>query len=460
LCLGDRRSSKNDAEVVIVMVYPAYALPHIQETNLEFRTVEFANKYGKATFKIPKTGRKLFEDVVDKLDAGRTYLAQKSPHEIADAVRETARLWLDSNFQYRKMAEELLPIVTGFSPQMVHTFLDGIMGNLSKEVDHMLLPEKRSAVERVFCVLEEIPGPEILAITKSLYNRSAIFCKSPSSEPLFAALYAKSFVDVNKEIADCIAVIPWEGGKPELQDLENFVYGERSEEDAVVLFGNSDVAESIKQRTNPAAKFTQFTRGISFGVIGREMLEGKKVGNIVHEAALAVCMYDQRACFSPQLFYVERGGEISPNKFSEMLAEKMQELEAILPRGDLSFDSSATLTELMSTYELQDLLGTANMHGITNSGEQTGAVIYQEDNRFETSCLYRVIKTKPVNDVLEIPRLIKSSPSLEYLHTVGVASSEGGKRSLEKDLRKLGVSRVTSISQMYQPSLLEYEFLT
>jgi hypothetical protein len=443
-----------------MMVYPAYALPDTQENNLEFRTVDFNNKYGKATFKIPKMGKKLVKDVVDELDIGRTYLAQKSPYEISDAVKETTKLWLEPNFPYRKMAEELLPIVTGFSPQMVHTFLDGIMGNLPKELHRMPLPEKRSNIERVFCVLEEIPGPEILAVIKALYNRSTIFCKSPSSEPLFAALYAQSFTDVDKKIADCIAVAPWEGGKPEFQDLENFIYGERTETDAVVLFGNSDVAESIKQKTNSAAKFTQFTRGISFGVIGKEMLEKGKVDNAICDAALAVCMYDQRACFSPQVFYVEKGGEISPKKFSEMMAEKIQELEAILPRGDLSFDTSATLTELLSTYELQDLLGSAKMYPIKNESEQAGAVIYQKDNKFETSCLYRVIKTKPVNDILEIPRLIKSSPSLEYLHTVGVALSEERKKELEKGLKKLGVSRVTSISDMYQPSLLEYEFLT
>jgi hypothetical protein len=460
LCLGDRRGFKNDAEVVIMTIYPAYVLPDIRENSLELRTVEFNNKYGKATIKIPKMGRRLAEDVVDKLDSGRTYLAQKSPEEISDAVRETVKLWLEPNFRYRKMAEELLPIVTGFSPQMVHTFLDGIMGNLSKELYQMRLPEKKSTIERVFCVLEEIPGPEILAVVKTLYNRSTIFCKSPSSEPLFAALYAQSFADVDKKIADCIAVAPWEGGKPEFQDLENFIYGERAATDAIVLFGNSDVAESIKQKTNSAAKFTQFTRGISFGVIGKEMLEKGKIDNTICDAALAVCMYDQRACFSPQLLYVERRGEISPKEFSEMMARKMQELEAILPRGDLFFDTSATLTELMSTYELQDLLGSAKMYAIKNDAEQAGAVIYQKDSRFETSCLYRVIKTKPVNDILEIPRLIKSSPFLEYLHTVGVATSEERKEELEKELKELGVSRVTSISGMYQPSLLEYEFLT
>lgn len=439
------------------MVYPAYVLPGIQENTLEFRSIEFENKYGRVTLKIPKVEKKLAKNVVNKLNIARNYLVQKSAYEISDVVNETTKLWRETGFKYRKMAEEWLPILTGFSPQMIHSFLDGIMGSLSKQLYQLQSSEKRNNIERVFCVLEEIPGPEILAIVKALCNRSAIFCKTPSSEPLFAALYAQSFADVDKKIADCIAVTPWEGGKPEFHNLENFIYNERTEKDVVILFGNINVAESIKQKINPTAKFKQFTRGISFGVIGKEMLKKEKVDNVVRDAALAVCMYDQRACFSPQLYYVERGGEISPEKFSGLLAKKMQELEANLPRGDISFDASATLAELMSTYELQDLIGNAKMYEIRNNGEQAGAVIYQKDKRFETSCLYRVIKTKPVNNISEIPRLVKSSTSLEYIHTVGVATSEERKKELEKDLKKLGINRVTQISDMYQPSLLEYE---
>jgi hypothetical protein len=213
------------------------------------------------------------------------------------------------------------------------------------------------------------------------------------------------------------------------------------------------------QKTNSAAKLRLFTGGISFGIIGKEMLEKEKADKVVSDAALAVCMYDQRACFSPQLFYVERGGEISPEKFSELLARKMQDLEAVLPRGDLSFDTSATLTELMSTYELQDLIGNAKMHEIKNDSEQTGAVIYQEDNRFETSCLYRTVKIKPLDNISETIRLLESFPYSKHLHTVGVALCEERKEPLKKGLKEIGASRVTSIGDMYRPSLSEYEFL-
>jgi hypothetical protein len=231
------------------MVYPAYVLPGIQEDVLDFRNIKFRNKYGEVTLKIPKIEKELVLEVINKLKIARNHLIRKSPSEILDAITMTTELWLVPNFQYRKMAENWLPIVTGFSPQMVSAFLDGIMSKLYEELHHMQLPAKRSIIERVFCVLEEIPGPEILALINALSSKSAIFFKSPYSDPLFAALYAQSFADVDKRIADCIAVVTWEGGKPENDDLENFVYGETTEKDAVVVFGNIDTAESIKQKT-------------------------------------------------------------------------------------------------------------------------------------------------------------------------------------------------------------------
>ena len=441
---------------MIMMAYPAYALPGISENTLEFKDIEFRNKYGSAAFRIPKAGRSLARDVVVRLDAARSHLARKSEQEISNALERVAGLWLEPDFRYRRMTEEWLPVVTGFSPQMVRAFLNGMMNDMLRESCQLSLPGNSSNVERMFCILEEIPGPEVLTITMALHNKSVVFCKSPSTEPLFAALYAQSFADVDKRLADCIAVIPWEGGKPESRDMEDFFYCERTGKDAVVVFGNVDAAESIKRKTNPAARLQQFTGGISFGVIGKEMLEGGKVGDVVHSAALAVCMYDQRACFSPQLFYVERGGDTLPEKFAELLAGEMQELETALPRGDLSLDASATLTELMSTYELQDLLGSVKLYGVKNGGEQVGAVVYQEDSKFETSCLYRVIRVKPVDKVIEVPKLVGSSPSLEYLHTAGVALSDEREEELERALKKLGVDRVVSLNNMYQPSFSEY----
>lgn len=435
---------------------PTYSLPNTQESTLKFRTVEFKNKYGQVELRVPKMQKNILENVVENLDVARSHLIQKPVYEIRNAISENTKLWLKNDFQYRRLAEEVLPIVTGFSPQMVHTFLDQMMSKMSKELHQMPLSEKKNNIERIFCVLEETPGPEILGITKALCNKSTIFCKSPSNEPLFAALYAQSFTDVDRELADCIAVAPWKGGDPESQDLENFIYGKRTAKDLIVVFGNNDTVDSIKQKINPEVKFVQFTRGISFGIIGKEMLKRERIDSVVRDAAYAACVYDQRACFSPQMIYVEKGGETTPEQFSEQLAKKMQELEVILPRGDIPFDASAVLTGLIRTYDFLSLMDKENfkIHKIESEGRVTGAVIYQNNQKLETSCLNRVVRVKPVDDISEIPGLVRSFPSLAYLHTIGVALSGKKKEKLE-DLKKLGL-RITPFDGIY-PSLLEYE---
>ncbi|MDI6798943.1 MAG: acyl-CoA reductase, partial [Candidatus Aenigmarchaeota archaeon] len=404
------------------MSYPAYVLPGVSESDLKLKVLKFENKYGKVELEVPKLERNILEKCFKNLSLSREYLKRKPLHEILGVLYRNTELWLEPNYEFRKKAEKMLPITSGFSPSMIHTILDGMMNSFKKDLYRMKTSKKENFPELVVCVPVDTPGPQALAIIKALTNKSAIFCKSPSSEPVFTALYTQSFTDVDEEIARCIATAPWEGGKPEHRDLENFVYGERTKKEGIVVFGNPKTIESIREKVNPDTKFTPYDRGVSFGIIGKEMLTKDKVDEVALAAALAVCMYDQRSCFSSQLYYVERGGEISPAKFSKILAQKMGELEIKIPRGDLPLDTSATITELMRTYELLDLVGNLKLHEIRRGENQTGAVIYKEDSKFESSCLYRVVRVKPVNDVSEVPKLVESIS--KYLNTVGVALPE------------------------------------
>ena len=436
------------------MSYHAYALPGVPESDLELDVLEFENKYGKVKLQVPKLERKILESCFESLYSSRKVLRRKPFHDILDVLYNHTELWLNSNFEFRKMAEEMIPITTGLSPPMIHKVLDDMMSNFRKDLYKMTIPEKGSDLELIVCISEVIPGPQVLSTVKSLANKSAVFCKSPSTEPIFSSLYFQSFADVDENIARCVATTTWKGGNPEYRDLENFVYGERTKKEAIIAFGRGETIEAIKEKANPNTKFIPYDRGVSLGVIGKEILTRDSIDEVAFKAALAVCMDDQRACFSSQLYYIENGGEISPLEFSEILAKKMQELEFKIPRGDLPLDASATFTELMKTYELLDLTGFLKLYEIRKDKAQTGGVIYKKDKEFEFSPSYRVVKVKPVDNVLEVPELVK--PISNNLHTVGVALDEERKNKLTDELVKLG-ARVTPIDKMYQPSILEYD---
>jgi len=436
-------------------VYPAYFLPGVKESELEVRTEKFENKYGKLEVEIPRLKTSLIKNTLNALDYSRKgYLNDKSTSEILDIAYKNIKLWSDPNYRFREAAEKWMPISMGFSPEMSRKVLDETMASFTRDLYKIPLTEKNNGIEKIFCIPPEVPGPDVLSIIKGLLNKSSVFCKS-SVGNVFSSLYAQSYLDVDKEIAGCIAVAPWKGGKLESVDVENLIYGERNKKDAIVIFGKPKTEEAIREKARHDTNIISYTRGISFGVIGKEMLTRDKIDDLALEAALAVCMADQRDCFSSQSYYVERGGEISPEEFSEMLAKKMQDLEFKMPRGELSLDASANFTEHMTSYELLDLTGNLKLYEIRRDKTQTGAVIYREDKEFQPSPLYRVITVKPVDDVSEVPKLVESFS--EFLHTVGVALPENKKKGLGSELKKFGVSRITSINKMYKPSILEYE---
>ena len=74
-------------------------------------------------------------------------------------------------------------------------------------------------------------------------------------------------------------------------------------------------------------------------------------------------------------------------------------------------------------------------------------VIYDgTTTRFEPSPLYRVIRVKPVNDIMEIPKLVK--PIGSFLQTVGVAISDKRLTPFADAIGEAGATNIRAISSM------------
>ena len=71
----------------------------------------------------------------------------------------------------------------------------------------------------------------------------------------------------------------------------------------------------------------------------------EKVTETAHDAAIATSLYDQLGCLSPQMFWVEEGGEVSTEEFGEYLAKSMEDVSKSTPRGDISLDTAAKISQ-------------------------------------------------------------------------------------------------------------------
>ena len=52
-------------------------------------------------------------------------------------------------------------------------------------------------------------------------------------------------------------------------------------------------------------------------------LDSQKAWRTAHQAALDVVRYDQQGCYSPHLFYVQKGGKVSPREFARYMATEL-----------------------------------------------------------------------------------------------------------------------------------------
>ena len=153
--------------------------------------------------------------------------------EILD--RAVARL-LDLNDPIRREADHLLPIITGFDAQMVQLGLSAYLQSFRGPQLHRFVAEdfanpkvldgfqpamKGGAVRAIGPQLlvhswaGNVPGLPMWSLVCGLLVKAGNIGKLPSSEPIFASLLAKVLAEVHPPLADCLAVVWWNGAEPE-----------------------------------------------------------------------------------------------------------------------------------------------------------------------------------------------------------------------------------------------------
>lgn len=313
-----------------------------------------ASDGGTATLRFPR----LDADAVHALAASvRRHRAEKlarySTDGIVDVIARAVELWTDPEYPERRLAERLIPAVTGYDASMVRIELKRYMRmfrrrELLRFVDDELncpqmldeyRPNRSGGYTRLYgpelsfhVFSSNVPGIPVWSMTMGLLTKSAILGKSSFDEPLMPVLFARSLASVDPDMADALAIVPWRGGTV---DLEDAAIGEA---DAVVAYGSSHTTEAIRPRVRAGKPFLSYGAKIGFSLIGREALRADLYAGTVHRMAIDVATYDQQSCLAPQTMFVERGGAMSPAQVAELLASELDGQQRKYPRSTPSDD--------------------------------------------------------------------------------------------------------------------------
>ncbi|HEV2130225.1 MAG TPA: acyl-CoA reductase [Longimicrobiaceae bacterium] len=397
-------------------------------------------------------------------EAHGRYLAERPVAEIIAVVDQVAARLLDVDDPLRRIAVAALPLVTGYSAPMIERVLDRMAADWRADRLRRLLEAEFGDMRVLDCFTARagaggstrafgprlalhvfsgnVPGVSVTSLIRSLLVKAATLGKTAVGEPLLPALFAQAVAEADAELGACLAVAYWPGGDEAIESMA------LAAADAVVVYGGADSVASLRARTPAHSRFLGYGHKLSFGIIARESLARREAGQVAAAAALEAATFDQQGCVSPHLFYVEKGAEVSAPEWARLLAAAMARLERELPRGTLAPGEASAIRQLRGEAEFAQIAGSGVEVHASAEGT-TWTVIYDPDPAFTASCLNRVVRVKPVDELEKIPSLIEPIASL--LQTVGVAAHTERLRTLAETLGRLGASRVTALGQMAWP---------
>ena len=448
----------------------AYYLPKdLRDQVKDFRTEVVEDEGVAIRLKIPTVDKTLIEDLAGYLKKSREiYLSRLPINRIINILDEASRKWLKRDYPYRELALKTIPVITGFSREVVEASIDAEMESSLKEDmwralcseiknplyldDFQYSPELNGYTRAygppliVSIFTQNIPALPHLSFMRSALLKAACLGKVATGEPTFAPLYLKTIEEIDPEMAKCMAVLYWRGGEEEIEAAAFH------QADAVILFGGIETCASLLEKIPRKVKALVHGHKLGFGVIGRGRLNRQGFEDLAQAVAQDCSMFDQQACLAPHVYYLEEKGKVSPKEFCQALAKAMEAIHVKMPRGKISSGEAATIHQLRGRYELRELKGEDVL--LLTSQRGTGWTVVYEKNPgiFSPSPLNRFIRIYGVEDIFQILPILKSIGP--FLQNAAVAIGDEREKEFIRGLGELGVARITSPGKMSVPTMM------
>jgi glycosyltransferase involved in cell wall biosynthesis len=397
------------------------------------------------------------------------YLAHRSTQTLVNCLSGLAASWLQPEFPFRKLALETAA-ATGFSRPTLERGLDVFFKRLTRENFYALLEQefgnarqldgfagsgiaeksKRMAMVHgpeflVHVAAGNVPNPALTAIVFGLLLRSAQFVKCASGAAFLPRLFAHSIYDADPKLGACLEIAEWRGGNAALEPVLF------AEADCVTATGSDETLAAIHAQLPRQTRFVGHGHRLSFGFVAADVLSTAGARQILTRAADDVVAWNQLGCLSPHVIYAQAGGEVSPERFAELLADELERREQIEPRGELPAAHAAAIASRRSIYEIRAAHSPDATRHWCSKDSTAWTVVYESDPRFQISCLNRFVYVKGVADLNEA---LQSADGVRgKISTVGVAAPENKMPELAMPLARWGATRICPLGQMQNPPL-------
>ncbi len=440
-------------------------LPGLNHDAVQWHTLDFAAGANRVEVDVPVLTAQQMRALAQRVrHAARLHLRPMTVSQIIAVIdRAIARL-LDVNDPYRQEAQRLLPAITGYDAEMVRLGLAGFLQTFRAPqlqrfvaedfVNPKLLdefqPSAKGGAIRAFgpdllfhSWAGNVPALPLWSLVCGLLVKAGNIGKLPSAEPVFAGLFARLLTEVHPPLADCLAVVWWKGGD-EAQAAALY-----AEADTVLAYGGNEALEDIRRQLPVTTRFLPYGHKLGFGLIGRAALDTQRGPATARLAAHDVMRYDQHGCYSPHVFYVERGGAVPPREFAQYLASELGNLQQRFPRRLLALEDAAPVALWRQAGELKALSDGGRSELIGGDGACWGVSFADGPQPLAPTALNRSVQVVAVDRLDDV--IAQLEPHRTFLQTAGLATAPAELFRLAELLGAAGVTRITAIGSMTSP---------
>jgi len=398
--------------------------------------------------------------LLDRLASARAELLERTAESIVDSLGRVGERFLDPDDALRQEALALLPGFAGQSEAMAERVLDGMATDWTHTRLRELLEHEVGGSEQldighawsegprafgpdltVQILAGSVPGVTVSALIRTLLVKSPTLIKPGLGDAVLPTLFARGLRAEDPALADALGVLYWSGGSVDVERVA------LSRADLVVVYGSDEVVESMRARVRSDQRFIGYGHRISIGVVGQAALVREQVYRTAEDVAEAVALFDRRGCVSPQIVYVESGGDSTPRDFADHLADAMQSVQERLPAGALDAAEASSMQQARGIAEL--LAASSPGVWVRHGGRTPWTVVLAGAESVVPNGGGRFLRVEPVTSLADVPERVR--PIRAHLQTVGTAGVDHAHAEAMDDLARVGVSRIVPFRSMAFP---------
>jgi len=399
-------------------------------------------------------------DIFMRVDRASGQIQELPVEKIVEILDQVAVSWLDPGYTLRKIVLEKIPPIVGYSRQMAEAALDALFDTMKRDNLYKILRGhigRYSALDRfefvpeydgyvkaqpLGVILHVSPGNVFVGGVDSLVygflSKNVNILKLSRQDPVFPLLFAKSLKEIDEGgfLSKSYAVLNFSGKDAQIEEIM------KKSCDGIVVYGGSDAVMSYRQNLGLSTRLIEYGPKYSFSIITSEGFAKDEPEKIYKSCAYDVVMWEQRACSSPQVFYVEK--DIT-GRFMDEFPAYLEEMSQKFPQENLPIDEKIEILKAREIARFEQATGSSVLK--TSIASTSWTVIYEESPEFKISPLNRTIYIKPFTSWADVmAQVVKIK---DYLQSVGVQVTAGQLKLLSRALARLGVSRISRVGKMW-----------